>query len=157
MTTTTTNTHPPHINDMLAPIIAGQFETQSSHPVPDAIGRLCAAYTQSVIDDVGAEIVRIVTEQCGDARPGFWERDDDEILSDIVTEQCDAGNNQLIYTWNSRCYLMGRSNEGAYQDEIGEPAPSVEAAASAALEADVRASHWYSDAEAVLKTRRPVR
>lgn len=143
----------PHINDLLAPIIASQFHSLSAHPIPDAISRLSAAYAQSVIDNVGAEIVRIVTERdrVGD---GFWERDPDEILTGITHEACDAGNNQLIYTWNARCYLMGSGNEGAYQDEIGEPAPSPEAAATMALIADVRASHWHTDAEAALNAKR---
>lgn len=132
---------------MLVPLI------RSDKPLPDFIASLCAAYAQSVIDNVGAEIVRIVTES-DDARPGFWNRDADEILSDIVNERCDADNNELIYNWNSRCYLMGSDNHDAYQGEIGGPAPSLQAAANMALIADVRASHWYTDAEAILNAKR---
>lgn len=139
--------HRRELTKMLIPLIL------SGNPLPDFIAGLCAAYAQSVIDGVGAEIVRIVTER-DRVGAGFWDRDPDEILTEITHEACDASNNQLIYTWNSRCYLMGSNNEGAYQDEIGEAAPSPEAAATMALIADVRASRWYTDAEAVLNATR---
>lgn len=139
--------HKHKLGKLLTPIIL------SDASLPDAIGGLCGAYSQSVVDNVGAEIVRIVNE-CDDARPGFWDRDTDDILSDILIEQCGAENNQLIYDWNSRCYLMGTNNHDAYHDETGDLAPSVQAAATRALIADLQASHWYTDAEAILKAKR---
>ena len=108
------------------------IEIKPDTDLTEKIARLAALYARDLCDCIGEELLQAAAE------PDMTEDD----LSDRLNELCDAGNNQLIYTWHSRCYLMGTNNEDAYADEIGEPAPSVEAAATMALIADVRAAHW---------------
>ena len=56
-----------------------------------------------------------------------------------LNETCD-GHEWVIYTFKARCVLIATDNPDAYEDEMGEPAPKVEAAAMMAIMADVRAA-----------------
>jgi hypothetical protein len=77
----------------------------------------------------------------------------DYLIADIKTEEIDDENrarewmhervdedtdshNFVTYTFKAKCALLASDNEDAYSDEIGEPAPSVEAAACMAMRAD---------------------
>lgn len=64
---------------------------------------------------------------------GELDRDD---TSDAVHEACD-GATRIIYTWWARVTLCCASNPDAYQDEMGEPAPTVESQAYMAFRQDV--------------------
>jgi hypothetical protein len=47
------------------------------------------------------------------------------------------GQQRVIYTWQARLGMLVTDNEGAYQDDTGEPPPSVEAAMFMAMKKDV--------------------
>lgn len=57
-------------------------------------------------------------------------------LSEVLHETID-GTDLVIYTYKAKAVLLASDNEDAYEDQMGEPAPSVEAAAFMAIEADV--------------------
>lgn len=59
-----------------------------------------------------------------------------EWLSERVDEDTD-GHEFVIYTFKAKCALLASDNDDAYQDELGEPAPSVEAATCMAMRRDV--------------------
>lgn len=58
-----------------------------------------------------------------------------EWMSERVDEDTDS-HNFVCYTFKAKCALLASDNEDAYSNEIGEPAPSVEAAACMAMRAD---------------------
>jgi hypothetical protein len=47
------------------------------------------------------------------------------------------GSARVIYTWQAKLGLLVSDNEDAYEDEIGEPAPSVESRMYMAMMRDV--------------------
>jgi hypothetical protein len=56
--------------------------------------------------------------------------------SDALHEIVD-GSQRVIYTVQARVGLLCSDNEDAYEDEMGEPAPTIEAAMFMALRRDV--------------------
>lgn len=66
-------------------------------------------------------------------------------LSDWLHEAID-GHHRVIYTLQAKIGLLCSDNEDAYQEEMGEPAPSVEAQCYFAMRADVM-EHLDSDCE----------
>lgn len=68
-----------------------------------------------------------------DAAPGRERR---EWLDEWVRETCDQ-HERVIYTGQASLTCAASDNEDAYQDEFGEPAPTVEARACWALIRDV--------------------
>jgi allantoicase len=74
---------------------------------------------------------------------------DVDAMNDRLHEEAD-NHQAVIYTGRDSCYCFGSSNEDAYQEETGEPAPSVEVRAMFAIMADVReCSEWESMTAAV--------
>lgn len=66
--------------------------------------------------------------------------DDADTCREWLTERIDEdtdGHEFVIYTYKAKCLLLASDNEDAYATELGEPAPSVEAAACMAMRADV--------------------
>lgn len=67
------------------------------------------------------------------------ERDEGTDPHEFLTEYIDQAtddHNHVIYTFKAKCVLLASDNEDAYQDEMGEPAPTVEAAACMAMRRD---------------------
>lgn len=82
--------------------------------------------------------IRRLVEGLIDACKAEKHEDEDsarEWLSERVDEDTD-GHEFVIYTFKAKCLLLASDNEDAYQDEIGEPAPTVEAAACMAMRRD---------------------
>ena len=52
-------------------------------------------------------------------------------------DQAVDGHEFIIYTFKARCVLVATDQPGTYEDEYGTPAPTVEAAACAAMVRDV--------------------
>ena len=48
------------------------------------------------------------------------------------------GTQRVIYTWQARLGMLVTDNDDAYQEEMGEPPPSVEAAMFMAMQRDVQ-------------------
>lgn len=63
---------------------------------------------------------------------------DEDGFYDYIREQCD-GSQRVIYTFQAKLGMLCTNNDDAYQDELGEPPPTVEAAMCMALIADVSA------------------
>ncbi len=67
----------------------------------------------------------------------------------------DVDNTQrIIYTFQAKCGLLSTNNEDAYEDEIGEKPPSIEAQMSMAMRADVRAQLEAKDVDELLRKAR---
>ncbi len=66
--------------------------------------------------------------------------EDEDAAREWLTERVDedTGDHEfVIYTFKAKCACLASDNEDAYQDDMGEPAPSVEAAACMAMRRDV--------------------
>ena len=96
------------------------------------VSTLATLYARDLRDGIGDDLLQAA------AKPGMTEDD----LDDHLSELCDSSNNGLTFVAAARCYLAGSDNPDAYMDEFGAPAPSVTAAATLALTADVRETYW---------------
>lgn len=70
----------------------------------------------------------------------YRERDEGVDPREFLTEWVDQATDDhqfVIYTLQARCALLASDNEGAYESDMGDPPPSPEAAACAAMRADV--------------------
>lgn len=72
-----------------------------------------------------------------DARLQAREWATEEEWQDAFSQETD-GAACIIYTAQAKAVLLASDNEDAYQDEFGDPAPTVEAAALMAFQADIR-------------------
>lgn len=63
---------------------------------------------------------------------------DEDGFYDYIHEQCD-NSQRVIYTFQAKLGMLCTNHDSAYQDELGEPAATVEAAMYMALIADVTA------------------
>lgn len=61
------------------------------------------------------------------------EKDRDEWIHQTID-----GHEWVIYTFKARCVLIATDNPDAYMEDFGEPPPTVEAQAYAAMMRDVR-------------------
>lgn len=73
------------------------------------------------------------TERYGQERDSGT--DPREFLTEWIDESTDS-HQHVTYTMQAKCVLLASDNEDAYQDEIGEAAPNVEAAACMAMRRD---------------------
>lgn len=110
-----------------------------------AIATLSGAYQREIVNHAAREILSVARETLEET--GTLTSDK---LDEIADYACDAGNNELIYTWRSRCFLMGSNNHDAHRDDMGEPPETAEFAATCALRADVCEHPDYKAAEALI-------
>lgn len=75
--------------------------------------------------------VRSIAEEYTKAKTGDDEKDQ-ETLHQLVD-----GAQRVIYTYQAKLGLLISDNEDAYQDEFGEPPPTIEAQMYVALTRDV--------------------
>ena len=81
----------------------------------------------------------------------------DEELNDYLHQSVD-GTQRVIYTHQARVGLCCTENPDAYEDELGEKPPTVEAAMYYALMADVqRRLESFDDIKAELESEDPTR
>lgn len=95
------------------------------------VGQALDVIRRDYFDDVRG-IAEEVTRAVKDGEIG------EEEFYDYIHEQCD-GSRRVIYTFQAKLGMLFTNNDDAYQDELGEPAPTVEAAMCMALIADVTA------------------
>lgn len=73
------------------------------------------------------------TERYGQERD--VDTDPEEFLQEWIDEATDS-HQHVTYTFQAKAVLLASDNEDAYQDEMGEAAPTVEAAACMAMRRD---------------------
>ncbi len=94
--------------------------------------------TQAIREWYYTEIRSMVDSLIEDLKAEKPEDDDSarEWLTERVDEDTD-GHEFVIYTYKAKCVCLASDHEDAYRDELGEPAPSVEAQACMAMRRDV--------------------
>lgn len=98
----------------------------------DAYHAACR-YQQEVIESALEHVREMVAEG----------QDKNEALEGYAT-----GCETVIYTGRAWCYCFASSNDEAYEEEMGEVAPSIESRAAWAIVADVREHYQWDDIEA---------
>ena len=82
-------------------------------------------------------IVDSAIKECNSEHDASIDEDERrEWLTTWIDETTD-GHCYVIYTYKAKCVCLASDNEDAYEDEIGERAPTVEAQACMAMRRDV--------------------
>ncbi len=101
-----------------------------SNELDDAFDAICKWYDSAIRSLADSLIEDCKKEKHAD------EYDARQWLTERIDQDTD-GHEFVIYTFKAKCACLASDNEDAYEDELGEKPPSVEAQACMAMRADV--------------------
>ena len=92
---------------------------------------------KAACDVIGQEYHKILLRDCEQIKADILDGsiEDDDALEERIHEEAE---NACIYTWDATLIAAWSDNSGAYEDEMGEKPPTVEAQACWAYMADLR-------------------